>query len=525
MTQMTLQQALETALEHHRNGRLAEAESLYRAILQQIPNHADTLSLLGVLAAQTKHYDSAVDLLGRAIAANPNQPDYCANLGNAFTEMGQLDKAVATCRRAIEIQPNHTQGWFNLGVALEKQGKTQEAIAAWRTAISTSPNYAEAYGNIGSILHKIGDFDESLAASRKAIEINPGYAEGYVNLALALEKLGDLTGAMAAHRKAIQLQPNLMGAHWNLGLLLLRSGQFDQGWKEYDWRQRESSPFQMNRFPHPHWCGEDLGGKTILIHSEQGFGDTMQFVRYIPQVAQRGGRINLQCQTYLVPLLTHNYGKYARVTDALTDHFDLHCPLLSLPAIFKTDLSNIPANVPYLTPPPEKIETWRKRFDPGDQRLRVGLAWAGRPDHSNDAFRSIPLSSFLPLAIPGVALHSLQKGDRASEALSPPAGMSIVDHSHELNDFSDTAALIHHLDLVIAVDTAVVHLAGAMAKPTWVLLVSCPDWRWLIDRPDSPWYSTMRLFRQNKWNDWAPTLNELSTAFRQWAATTTRKSG
>jgi len=518
---VTVPKAFELALQQHQAGRLAEAEALYRQILAADPRHADALHLMGVVAHQVGQNEVAVGLIRQAIALKPHFPEAHYNLGNALCEKGCVDEAIAAYSRAIALQPNFPESYYNLGNGLRGKGRVDEAIAAYGKAIVLRPNYSEAYSNLGVALSDRGQLDEAIAASRQAIALRANYPEAYNNLGIALQGKGELDQAIAAYRQAIALHFNYAEAHVNLAFVLLVRGDFLAGWEEYEWRWtlKEAGSLQRNFTP-PQWDGGPLEGRTLLLHAEQGLGDAIQFIRYLPRVAQGGGNIILECQPELERL-------FRRITPDLLvlargqtlPAFDVHCSLLSLPRVFFTDLTNLPRNAPYLHADAADATVWRERLsgpgssirppglpqsrDPSGPDLKVGLVWAGGPTNTNDRNRSVKLASLARLAeVPGVRFISLQKGAAAAEARNLPLGMELIDVAEELKDFADTAALLANLDLVIAVDTAVVHLAGAMGRPVWTLLPFAPDWRWLLARSDSPWYPTMRLFRQPAPGDW-----------------------
>jgi tetratricopeptide (TPR) repeat protein len=504
MAQITIQQTFDLALQLHQAGRLQEAERLYRQVLAQQPEHVDALHLLGVTAAQLGRGDVAVDLLRRAIALRPNFADAYSNLANALTSNGQLDQAVTACRQAIDLNPNLPEAHNNLGNALKDKGEIDQAIAAHRQAIALNPRLAEAHYNLGNALRDKGELGKAIAAYRQAIAVKPNYVDAHVNLGDALKEQGQLDEAIAAFRQAIVLRPGFAEVHSNLALALLTRGHFQEGWQEFEWRWKcEDSP-ALGNLAQPLWEGRPLEGRTILLHAEQGLGDAIQFIRYLPLVEQRGGRLVILCHTQLQRLFQANAGRWQVVTQAQPlPAFDLHCPLVSLPRVFGTNLGNIPKESPYLHADAEEARKWQDRLAKHSPLVKVGLVWAGRPAHTNDRNRSMKLARLAPLGqAPGVRFFSLQKGEAAAEAKTPPLGMELVDWTQELKDFADTAALIANLDLVIAVDTAVAHLAGAMGKPVWTLLPFVPDWRWMLQRQDSPWYPTMRLFRQPCRGDW-----------------------
>ena len=475
-------QTFQAATEQHRAGQLGQAEPLYRQVLAQEPNHADALNQLGYLLYQTGRYQEALELIGRAIDRDPSTAEYHNNLGLALAALDLTDRAIAAYRKAAALNPAHPEIHNNLGNALEGVGRLDQAIASFGQAIALRPNLAEAHDNLGR----------------------------------ALKKAGKLTEALAAHEQAVRLQPGLASAHLNLGLLCLLMGDLRRGWIECEWRwQTVESSVPRHRFAQTLWDGGNLGGRRILLHPEGGFGDTLLFIRYVPMVAERGGKVILGVPRELIRLLQELPGVHEMVpSKAPVPDFDVHCPLASLPRLFDTTLSNIPAGIPYVRAQPERIEHWRRRV-PADGRLKIGLAWAGRPDYANDRNRSMSLRQLAPLGqVPRTWFCSLQKGAASQQARTPPGELSLVDWTDELDDFADTAALVANLDLVIAVDTSVVHLAGAMGKPVWVLLPFVPDWRWMLHREDSPWYPTVRLFRQQREGDWDAAINRVAEALR-----------
>jgi hypothetical protein len=315
---------------------------------------------------------------------------------------------------------------------------------------------------------------------------------------------------IACQRKAIALEPDSPEPHNNLAHALLSSGELAEGFGEFEWRWKSAGFEARREFPQPVWNGKDHAG-TVLLTTEQGYGDTIQFIRYAPLVADRCGRVLLQCHRELISLVEGVPGLAQVIPlSAKLPAFDAHCTLLSLPHIFATTLATIPATVPYLKADPASAAAWAAKL-PDDRRLKIGLAWAGNPLHKNDRNRSLPLAALAPLAaVPGAVFFSLQKGAPGEQAKTPPDGMEIIDYMDDVRDFADAAALIANLDLVISVDTVIVHIAGAMAKPVWTLLPFSPDWRWMLDRSDSPWYPTMRLFRQPAIGDWASVMQSVA---------------
>ena len=327
-----------------------------------------------------------------------------------------------------------------------------------------------------------------------------------------------LDEAIAVFRQAIALNPNLPGAHNNLAMALLARGDFQQGWEEYEWRLKcEDFPSHLRNLTQPQWDGGPLETRTLLLHTEQGFGDAIQYIRYLPLVAQRGGRIIIGCQAELQRLFRTIPGSCQIVTPGQPlPAFDLHCPLLSLPRVFGTTLDNIPKTVPYLSPEPALVDAWNRTLGAAGGRLRVGLAWAGNPRFKADRTRSLNLQQLAPLAAArGVKFYSLQKGPAGEQAKHPPAGLEWVDLGPEVKDFADTAAVMSLMDLIITTDTSVPHLAGALGRPVWVMLQFVPHFCWLLDREDSPWYPTMRLFRQDSRGDWESVITRVAEALSQ----------
>jgi tetratricopeptide (TPR) repeat protein len=506
------EEAMRRAAGYQQAGRLAEAEKIYRQVLTQQPNHAEALNFLGIIASHGGRWDAANDLIRRAIASKPTIAAYHSNLGVVLSHLGLLDDAIAAIRQAIRLNPDLAGAHYNLGNLLRDRGNIEEAIIALRQAVVLKPDYAEAHNNLGNVLRRKDLLDEAMEAHRRALQIKPDFAEGYNNLGDALRDNGRIDDAISAVRKAIELKPDYGDAHFNLANLLLLQGDFAHGWREYEWRWRcKTFGRQRLEFVRPLWDGTALNGRTILLHAEQGIGDTIQFVRYASMVAARGGRVVLECQPPLLRLLQGLPGiEQVVIRSQPLPNFDLHCPMFSLPLAFETKVETIPATIPYLKAEDRLSQQWASRMA-SSNGLKIGIVWAGSPKHSNDRNRSLPFSCLAPLAeISGIEFYSLQKGEAARQASNQTEGLQLIDYTAELNDFADTAALIANLDLIIAVDTAVAHLAGAMGKPAWVLVPYAPDWRWLLEREDSPWYPTVHLFRQPRIGNWQTPISEIA---------------
>jgi Tfp pilus assembly protein PilF len=502
---MTINEALNSAFEHLRSGNLTAAEVIYRQILLVQPANFYALHFLGVVYYRRKDFDNAIKHIKDALQHSPNYAEAYNNLGLALQEKGSFDEAAESFKKAIEIKPDFAVSYYNLAGIFRLKGDLDEAVVYYKKALEINPALTEVYMNIGLTLQEQGSLDEAVAWYEKAIQSKPDSAGAYFNMGNVLRQQGKVDASVNNFQEAVRLDPDYVEAHWNLALSLLLAGNLREGWKEYEWRWKAKDAVSLqHNFVQPLWDGSDITGKRILLHTEQGFGDTIQFVRYAPLVAQKGADVMVYCQKELASLLQNIEGVKQVVAygDPLPP-FDVHCHLLRLPLIFGTTLEDIPAQTPYLSADEALELEWKTRVGHDGAGLKVGLAWAGIPGHKNDRNRSSSLKEFLPLAqVQDAVFYSLQKGAAAREAADPPGGMKLLDYTEDLHDFSDTAALVRNLDLVISVDTAVAHLAGALAKPVWTLLPFAPDWRWLVDREDSPWYPSMRLFRQPSAGDW-----------------------
>lgn len=488
----------EEGLAHHQVGRLGEAERVYRKILELDPRHGDSLHLLGMVAMQTGYNDAAAELICKAIGWNGANPAYHTNLGNVLQRQSRFEEAVGCYDRAIDLQPESVAAYSNRGVALQFLGRLEEAGASLERALELRPESAEAHANLGSLRLKQGRPAEAETCERRALAIQPEYAEAWSNLGTVLDVLGRAKEALAAFERAVELKPGFAVACLGRAMQGMLMGNFAAALPEYEQRLDLG---ERRKFSQPQWRGEPLRGARILLHAEQGLGDTIQFLRYLPMVQAAGGEVVLEVQPQLCRLAKALPGGLA-VTPAggALPAYEWHCPLMSLPLAFGTTLQSIPGQVPYLFVP-EEAKNKTAGFPGVASLLQIGLVWAGSPTHLKDRFRSIPLTLLKPLLeLRGAHFYSLQLGAEVAELAS--AGMDIVDLSSKIADMADTAALIDRLDLVIAADTSVAHLAGALGKVVWVMLPFAPDWRWLLDREDSPWYPTMRLFRQPALGDW-----------------------
>ncbi len=469
-------------------------------------------SLLGVLAHQEGQNELAIGYISQAIRIRPSEPVLHYNLGTVLLEQGQLAEAVKYYHEALRLKPDYAGAYNNLGKALQDQGQLAEAVAQYREALRLKPDHAGAYNNLGNALQEQGQLAEAVAQYQEAIRVKPDFADAHNNLGNALQEQGQLAEAVAQYREALRLKPDHAEAHFSLGVTWLLAGDLEKGWPEYEWRwQLKLFSRFKNRFSQPLWDGSPLEGRAILLHAEQGMGDTIQFVRYAPLVKSKGGTVIMECQKPLLQLLTGCAGIDRLVAqDADLPVFDVHAPLPSLPRIFGTKLASIPARIPYLFADPDLVEHWHRELIP-IRAFKIGITWQGMPAYKRDRQRSYKLAVFAPLArLEGVRLFSLQVGPGSEQLADNADQFSITDLGSRLETFADTAAVLKNLDLVITVDTAVAHCAGALGVPVWVALPFAPDWRWLLDRDDSPWYPCMRLFRQKRWGDWDEVLQRIT---------------
>jgi tetratricopeptide (TPR) repeat protein len=497
-------------------GRLDRAIAYFERALRLRPDAIEFHNNLGAALQDRGRIEDAIACYRRALALQPGSVDALDNLGGAFRLQGRLDDAQDCFARALALRPNRAESLIGLGLVARDRHQVEDAVALYERALAAAPDHPAGLVNLGVALVDLGRPASAIAYYERALAGRPGDSQIHTNLGIALDHLGRHAEALACYECALVLAPDNPTAHFNRAHAWLASGRFAEGWPEYEWRF--AAQRYDRKFARPAWSGEPLAGKTILIHAEQGFGDALQFIRYVPAVAERGGRVVLEAPTPLIRLFRSVAGvsEIVAAGDPLPD-FDLHCPLLSLPRLFGTTLATIPAQVPYLRVPPAAVGAWAERIG-GGPGLRVGLVWSGSLVGVVDR-RPVDLRLLRPLfAIPGMRWFSLQVGDSARD-LALLDGAGIVDLSRELSDFAETAAAMCCLDLVVSIDTAVAHLAGALGRPTWVLLSYHPDWRWLIERTDSPWYPSARLFRQKTPGDWPGVITEVATA-----TSATRKS-
>jgi tetratricopeptide (TPR) repeat protein len=547
------------ALQH--NGALVEAEELYREILELKPKHVDALRWLGELALQTGRLQEGVDLLKKALAVNAKQPAVHSNLAYALNALQRHDEALVSADRALALQPKFADalnnrgnalaalnrpldalasfdralaltpefavGWSNRACVLRDLGRYTEALDSCDHALALQPNYPDAWSNRGNALGDLNQPHEAERSYRRALELAPAFVDGWNNLGLAQVDLNQREQALSSYEHALALDPAAVETHWNQALCLLQMGRFETGWREYEWRWARSRIKAGKRaFPQPLWLGDfALDGMTILLHAEQGLGDTLQFCRYAALVQKLGAKVVLEVPGALLRLLSTLEG-----VDQLIEAgqplppFDCHCPLMSLPLAFRTDEASIPSAAPYLFADAAIADEWRERIGAedagsGKKPLKVGLVWAGENRahvaelRKIDARRSMTFERFAPLLdVPNVRFFSVQKGIAAQQLEESVQRERIVNHTDLLHDFADTAALVANLDLLISVDTSAAHLAGALDKPVWILNRFDTCWRWLLERTDTPWYPRARLFRQPALGDWDSVIDAVREA-------------
>ena len=490
-------------------GRAEDALAMCERILHLQPDDAEAHYHRGLLLARLGRPAEALDAYGRALRAKPDFAAALVNRGNLLTQLGRGAEAVADFDRVITLDPRHAEAHNNRGLALAELDRREDALASYDRALALKPDYAEAHNNRGLLLQSLNRHAEALAAYDRAQALRSDYADACNNRGLALHELHRYAEALASYGQALALQPEFAEAHFNRSLTRLALGDLGPGWVDYEWRWKtRKSTAPWRDFPQPLWLGrEPLAGRTILLHAEQGFGDTIHFARYVPLVAALGAVVVVETQPALKGLMARLDGVSAVVErGAELPAFDCHCPLGSLPLAFATELATIPAEVPYLAADPERVARWRERLAPR-ARPHVGIVWCGNPTFRGDRNRSMAFAAFAPiLAAVDAAFVTLNPGRTAPDARELASQPDVLDLAPELRDFDDTAAVIAGLDLVVTTDTAVAHLAGALGKPVWILLSASPDWRWLIERADCPWYPSARLFRQSTLGDWDPVI-------------------
>ncbi len=539
---MTLQALFDQALGFHQHGHLAEAERLYRLVLNGVPRHFGALHMLGVACAQQDRHAEALALIGAALESRPGDALALTNHGNVLAALGRFSEALNRHDESLAAAPDNADAWNNRGNALKGLDRPQEALASYDRALALRPGFADALSNRGTVLHQMGRSDDALASFAGALAadpahvgalynrghvlhdagrleeavagydhlltIAPGHADALANRALCLTGLGRVDEALDCFDRAIAADPGHAEAHFNKGLCLMLAGRLDEGLPLYEWRKKLPVPVEARTYAQPLWTGaEDIAGKTLFVHIEQGLGDTIQFYRYAAQAAARGAKVVLAVQDRLLRLLASAAPAvrligYRREPEA----FDYHIPLMSLPLALGIEYR--PIALPYLRAEPERVKMWRERI--GAKGLRIGVGWEGNRTVAGGAGRAFPPSALAGIArIAGVRLIGLQKdaaaGDLAAAGIESPG----ADFDAGPDAFLDSAAVMENLDLVIGPDATIAHLAGALGRPVWIALKHVPEWRWGLAGEDCPWYPDARLFRQKTDGDWASVFSEM----------------
>jgi tetratricopeptide (TPR) repeat protein len=501
---------LRRAQRAHEDGELDKAERLYNAVLSHQPASFDALHGLGQIKYLRGNLATALVLIQEALKADCGRAEGFASLGLVFYSLKDFERALRSYAQGLRLAPQNGELLNRRGVALMELGRTREALADFEQALASDSENLDLLGNRGNALFKLNRPADAIEVYDHALERKPGNAALLTNRAIALRRLDRPHEALMSAARAIAEKPDFAPAHFVEASVRLALGDFAAGWRGYEWRWGGTLAGQRRKFAAPLWLGkESVAGKTILLHAEQGYGDTLQFVRYAPLLSARGARVVLEVQPQLVRLLSGMSGvECVLPRKAPLPDFDLHCPLLSLPLAFGTELATIPAGAPYLAPPAEAAAAWRGRLP--ERRPLIGLVWSGERAHDNDLNRSIRLDTLEPLlGIADVQFVSLQHDVREDDARFLQDRAEVLQIGQQFSDFADTAAAIAELDVVIAVDTAVAHLVGALGKPLLLLLPFAADFRWLRGRDDSPWYPTARLFRQRQFGDWSGAVETL----------------
>jgi tetratricopeptide (TPR) repeat protein len=541
---------------HQHRGEWRQAAKCYRQAIRLLPTWPEAIHNLGFVLRKQNQLPAAVRCYEKAVALEPDNPAFFNNLGNALRAMGKNDQAIFAFRNALKLSPEYTQALYNLSKAYSEQGRIDQAIAACRRAIRIEPSFYSAYHDLGMLHKRQGNLNDARTCLLRAIELDPGAiaarlnlgnvlirlkrweeaidclhgliaikpdsSEALYNLGNIYKKIADFDHAEKYLKRAIEIEPDFADAHFNLSLVLLALGKLKQGWAEYEWRLKKKHAFCFDR---PLWQGESLNGKTLLVQDEQGLGDTFQFIRYLPILVDNhgGAKIIFQTRRKLFRLVESlrccSEGRLdLSGKDSAPDNYDFTIPLLSVPKLIYQTQHKIPSDIPYLSVQSNLLKKWEKRLS-RVTGLKIGICWQGSRENNADKFRSVSLELFYDMAaIPGLQLISLQKYDGIEQLSACPSHVNIINFSSELDcgadAFVDTAALMQNLDLIITIDSAVAHLAGALGIDTWLLLSKVPDWRWGIEGDDCPWYPTIRLFRQKEHGYWKTLLESIGNELR-----------
>jgi Flp pilus assembly protein TadD len=512
----TLNSLAKTCLDR---GAIQVAHRCYQRLAELLPQSAKAHLRLGTALEWLGDWEAAAAEYRRALELQPDSPDVHGSLARLQCKQGASGEAIESCRRALALDPRRHEIYNLLGYALVNIGKYGAAVEVYRRALLLKPGSAYTVYGLGYLFERQGDVASAAESYRLVLKLDPRLVDAHLHLGIIHFLQGDLGKAVECFERVRELAPDNTEALTFLGHIHLLQGNFPLGWSEHEYRWSTGHFLRDRRkFFQPLWKGEPLEGLRILLHAEQGLGDTLQFVRYVPLVAARGANVVLEVQPRLHRLLAITPGaeEVIRRGEVLSE-VDWQCPLMSLPFALGTDLNSIPSKIPYVHPDPVLAAAWAKRL--AGNSLRIGLVWGGSPAFPHERWRSIPLELLAPMtAIEGATFYSLQMGPSASQVRQLGPRVHIVDLQDEQEDFADTAAIVANLGLVISIDTSVAHLAGAMGKPVWVLLHKSPDWRWLLDREDSPWYPTARLFRQSKLGDWQDVVARVEAELRELVA-------
>ena len=534
-------------------GQYDAAQRQLRRAAQINPYSAEVLNHLGMALRHLDWLDEALDAYDRAVALQPGYAEAYCNRGNTLRLLKRYDAALASYDRAIALKPNYADAYYNRGALLEALDRWDDATASYENAIALRPDFPEALNNLGNVSRVVCRYEEALAAYDRAIALAPGYADALTNRGNVLRDLHRYEEALESHERALALKPGLLEAYnnrgsvyrdmsrfddairdyrhtlalspghiearWSLGLTQLLLGEWEQGWENYELRfKKRQNASRRPDHPAPEWLGEPLAGRRILLYGEQGNGDVIQFIRYVSLLETQGAEVTVLTHRRLHRLLSTVSGTATFAAEVARDQpFDFQIALMSIPRVLRTRVDSVDARIPYLAADPRRADIWRARL--GEHGFKVGLCWQGNPAGSIDNGRSLPLREFAPLAaVDRVRLISLQKNYGVEQLEKRPAGMIVETPGHDFDDgadaFIDTAAMMMNLDLVVTSDTSIAHLAGALGRPVWIVLKHVPDWRWLLERADSPWYPNARLFRQHAVDDWASAVRDVAAALR-----------
>jgi len=499
----------------HGMRRLGEALASFDRAIAIEPGRADAFNNRALILQELGRTDEAIASYERAIALQPDHADAWSNRGGVLTQVARFDEAIASCDRAIALNPAQSGAFNNRGIALHQQWRLEQALDSYERAISLSPEFAEAWNNRGNALHDLRRLDQALASFQHAIDLNPNYAEAIINRGMVRQDLRRLDAARADYDAAIALRPGYAEALKRRAGLKLLQGEFAGGWADFEASVGQVRAGLPGRPRIPFWSGESLAGKSILLTEPNGLGDTLQFIRFVPRLMEQGATVAFHGPENFFRVLGAFSDRVRFIADADAEPFDFQCWLWSLPHYLGIGLQGLADSVPYLRAEPALVERWSHRLD--REQFNIGICWQGNPERKIDASRSIPLAKFFQVSqVPGVRLISLQKHFGLDQLQNLPAGMTVELPGNGFDDgpdaFVDSAALLESLDLVIAPDTSINHLAGALGRPAWLALNHVPDWRWMLDRSDSPWYPSVRLFRQERIDDWDTVFEAMAAA-------------